>query len=116
MTDGDWLKFMGIGAVLGLTSCISPGPLLVLVISETLSHGKKNGIRIALTPLISDLPIIITSMIILSLFTQSLTAIGIISLCGGCFLIFLGIDALKTKEIVTSREYDPMLARQENQL
>lgn len=104
MPGNSLLSFLIMGAVLGLSSGISPGPLLALVVSETLRYGKKNGIRIALTPLISDFPIILTSLIILNLFAQSLTAVGVISICGGCFLIFLGIDSLKAKDIVPSGE------------
>ena len=49
------------GIILGLMAGISPGPLLALVISETLKHGKKEGIKIALTPFITDLPAILLS-------------------------------------------------------
>ncbi|NCD26558.1 MAG: hypothetical protein EOL86_13335, partial [Deltaproteobacteria bacterium] len=47
------------GLVLGLSAGLSPGPLLTLMLSETLRHGVRAGLLVAVAPLISDLPIII---------------------------------------------------------
>jgi threonine/homoserine/homoserine lactone efflux protein len=44
--------------VFGLSAGLSPGPLMTLVIAETLKRGIPAGIRIAVAPLITDLPII----------------------------------------------------------
>lgn len=49
------MYFLSVGAVLGLSSGLSPGPLLALVISETLRHGVKAGVKVALAPIITDL-------------------------------------------------------------
>jgi threonine/homoserine/homoserine lactone efflux protein len=97
MPGSGLITFLSAGAVLGLTAGISPGPLLALVISETLKHNKRTGFKIALTPLISDLPIIIFSLIILSLFACSGIALGVISFMGGVFVTYLGIDCIKTR-------------------
>jgi len=47
--------------VLGVSAGFAPGPLLTLVISETLQHDIKSGVKVALAPIITDLPIIILS-------------------------------------------------------
>ncbi len=44
------------GTVLGITAGISPGPLLMLVISQTIRFGHREGIKVSLTPLITDAP------------------------------------------------------------
>ena len=59
------LFWIGIG--LGLAAGISPGPLLTLVISTTLERGFRAGTRIAIAPLITDAPIIVVTLLILSL-------------------------------------------------
>jgi len=43
------IEFLALGAFLGLASGISPGPLLTITISETLQHGKWEGIKAALS-------------------------------------------------------------------
>ena len=53
------IEFLALGAFLGLASGISPGPLLTITISETLQHGKWEGIKVAISPLITDLPIVL---------------------------------------------------------
>ena len=82
------------GIVFGLSAGLSPGPLLTLLVSQTLQHGLKEGMKIAVVPLITDLPIILlTSGILSSLFNiQSL--FGIISILGGLFLFYLGYESI----------------------
>ena len=93
----DLFSLLASGAVLGLTAGISPGPVLTLVISETLRKDRKAGIKVALSPLITDIPIILISLLLLSGLKQSDTALGIIALTGSVFLVVLGIDCLKFK-------------------
>jgi len=59
------LNFLGIGLILGLSAGFAPGPLLTLVISETLQYDLKAGVKVALAPIITDLPIIIFTLFIL---------------------------------------------------
>jgi len=56
------LNFLTIGTLLGLSAGLAPGPLLTLVISETLQHDIKSGVKVALAPFITDLPIIILTV------------------------------------------------------
>ena len=50
------LHFLTIGTVLGLSAGFAPGPLLTLVIAETLQHDIKAGIKVALTNALSPHP------------------------------------------------------------
>jgi threonine/homoserine/homoserine lactone efflux protein len=92
------------GAVLGLSAGISPGPLLTLVITETMRHNSKEGIKVALSPLITDLPIILVSLLILSGFGSSSEILGLISFAGGIFVSWLGYECLKTKQLMPDLE------------
>jgi threonine/homoserine/homoserine lactone efflux protein len=91
------LALIAMGAFFGLTAGISPGPLLALVITETLKHNRKEGIRIALSPLITDLPIILITYFIFSKLSHSDIMLSVISLSGGIFFIYLGYETIKTK-------------------
>jgi len=93
------LPFLITGTVFGLTAGISPGPILTLVITETLRHNKKEGMKVALAPLITDIPIIAITLLILSRLANSDTVLGIISFLGGIFIAYLGYECIKTKGI-----------------
>ena len=58
------------GITLGMYAAFSPGPLFVLLISQTLKHGYNEGVKVAFAPLITDLPIIIASLLFLSLIAE----------------------------------------------
>ncbi len=88
---------LAMGAFFGLTAGISPGPLLALVITETLKHSRKEGIRIAMAPLITDLPIILITYFIFSKLSNSDIILSIISLSGGIFIAYLGYETIRTR-------------------
>ena len=93
----DLIEFLFLGAFLGLAAGTSPGPLLAVTISETLQHGKWEGIKVAVSPLITDLPIILSTMFILSHLTNYGFFIGIIAFFGASYLIYSGVESLKIK-------------------
>lgn len=93
------ITYLTMGAVFGLTAGISPGPLLTLVISETLRHNKTEGVKIAVAPLITDIPIVLLTIFILSKMASSDIILGVISILGGIFIAYLGYDSIKSKGI-----------------
>ncbi|MCK4314061.1 LysE family translocator [Candidatus Bathyarchaeota archaeon] len=95
MAEG--IEFLISGVIFGLASGTSPGPLLALVFSETLKHGKKEGIKVAVSPLITDLPIVLFVLFILSSLAGYNFVIGIISLFGACYLAWLGVESLRVQ-------------------
>ncbi len=93
------IHFLSIGIILGLSAGFSPGPLLMLVISETLRHGTKSGMKVALAPIITDLPIILVTLACLVQLSGYHDILGIISLAGGLFVLFTGYEAIRTREV-----------------
>jgi threonine/homoserine/homoserine lactone efflux protein len=91
------LQYFFIGSLLGLTAGISPGPLLTLVIAQTLKHNKQEGIKIAVSPLITDLPIILLTAFLFIKVAQFDGILAIISFAGSVFLAYLGYGSIKTK-------------------
>lgn len=92
--------FLLMGLVLGLSAGLAPGPLLALVVSETLRYHVGAGIRVALAPLISDLPIVLVSVGILSTMAGFEAVLGGISLVGGAVVFRMGIHAVKTRALI----------------
>jgi len=92
------------GIVVGLAAGLSPGPLITLVVSETLKNGKKEGIEVAISPLISELPIILFVLLVLSSVGGNFLVLGAISLIGALFLIYLGLSNLRA-DVKESRKH-----------
>jgi threonine/homoserine/homoserine lactone efflux protein len=101
------VEFIVIGTVLGLTSGITPGPLLALVLSESLQHGAKAGMKVAVAPILSDIPIIILTLYVLASLSDYHVVLGIISFLGGIFLLFLGIGNFRAKKLVLKHRDAP---------
>jgi len=85
------------GFVMGLSAGFAPGPLLTLVIAHTLLHGTREGVRIALAPLFTDLPIIVIATLLLSRLAQSQFLLGAIALCGATYICYLGITSWRAR-------------------
>ena len=84
--------FLMSGFIFGLSGLI-PGPLLTLVISESLKYGVKEGVKIAIAPLFSDLPIVLVTIFILVHLSDIQPALGLISMLGSMFLVYLAIES-----------------------
>ena len=98
MTDNIW-HFVSAGVLLGLSSGLSPGPLLTLVLAQTLKHNRAEGIKVALSPLVTDFPIILITILIMGRLTQSDIFLAIISFAGGIFLAWLGFESVRSREM-----------------
>jgi threonine/homoserine/homoserine lactone efflux protein len=91
------IQYLTMGALLGISAGLAPGPLLALVVSETLSHNIRAGIKVAVAPLITDLPIIAVAVLILSRLSGSQGILGAISLMGGVLVLVMGIHGMKAE-------------------
>lgn len=84
------------GIVLGFSAGFSPGPFLALVISQSLEHGAREGVKVAMAPLITDVPIVLVSVLLLARLADYHIALGGITLAGALFLVYLGCESLRT--------------------
>jgi threonine/homoserine/homoserine lactone efflux protein len=98
------LPFLISGILFGAAAGISPGPLLTLVISETLRHGKREGVIIASAPLVTDVPIVCVSVFILAKLLNFSLILGIISLLGAAFIAYLAFESITIKGIELNLE------------
>lgn len=89
-------EFFFLALTLGLSAGFAPGPLTNLIIQESLSHGIKSGIKVALTPLIVDTPIILFIIFLASYFKDSIWFFSLVSIIGGLFLFYLAYKNTKS--------------------
>jgi threonine/homoserine/homoserine lactone efflux protein len=87
------------GTVFGLSAGLAPGPLLALVITQTLRHNVKEGMKVAVAPLVTDLPIILASLFLLSSLSELNPILGLISLAGGLYVFYLAWEGFRAKAI-----------------
>ncbi|MFP4070597.1 MAG: LysE family translocator [Desulfovibrionales bacterium] len=88
-------EYVTAGILLGLTAGIAPGPLLLLVMSETLSHGFKAGLKVCFAPLITDAPIVLVTVFVLSRLAASEVLLGLISIMGAILVFWLGVQSIR---------------------
>src|SRR3989338_294707 len=85
------------GAFLGLMAALSPGPLMALLISETLKSGKWAGIKVAISPILTDIPFVIIAMAVSKAIEIVPGLLSIISIIGGCFLAYLAYQNIRVQ-------------------
>jgi threonine/homoserine/homoserine lactone efflux protein len=86
--------YLTYGIAFGFSAAIQPGPLLTYIISQTLKNGWRRTLPAALAPLLSDIPIAIVILLILSRVPAWL--VQGLHLVGGFFLLYLAYGAYKT--------------------
>ncbi|MBV5347265.1 LysE family transporter [bacterium] len=84
--------FQGIGY--GLAAASQPGPFQTYIISQTLTRGWKRTLPAALAPLVSDGPIILVCLLMLSQVPAWLQRF--LYLAGGLFILYLAYGTFKS--------------------
>ncbi|MBE0669138.1 MAG: LysE family transporter [Anaerolineales bacterium] len=84
--------FQGIG--LGFAAASQPGPFQAFLISQSLTRGWKRSLPAALAPLVSDGPIILLCVFVLSQLPDWLQRIMYIA--GGLFILYLAYGTFKS--------------------
>ncbi|MCP4186340.1 MAG: LysE family transporter [Gammaproteobacteria bacterium] len=98
------ISYLSFAAILGLSSGFAPGPLLTLVIAETLQHGRAAGFKVSIAPLITDTPIVIVVVLLLSQISHVDPLIGGIAILGGGFVFYLGVISIRIRPVTLSTE------------
>ncbi len=87
------LTALAAGVLLGFSAGLSPGPMLALVLAQTLRHGAREGCKVALTPLVTDTPIIVVTLALASRLAQVRPLLGILSVAGAIFVLYLAWES-----------------------
>jgi len=83
------------GILLGLSAGLAPGPMLALVLAQTLRHGPREGCKVALTPLVTDPPIILATLLLATRLAELRPLLGSISIAGAIFVLYLAWESLR---------------------
>jgi threonine/homoserine/homoserine lactone efflux protein len=86
------------GLSLGLGAGLVPGPLLALVVTSSLQQGFGAGVRVAIAPLLTDLPIVTLAVwLVASLSPAMVRWVGVL---GGVVVVGVGIQMVWRSPVV----------------
>lgn len=88
------LSYLIFGITYAFAAAVQPGPLQTYIISQTLKKGWRQTLPAAFAPVVSDIPILIVILALLSTMPDSF--IFMLRLGGGLFLLYLGFRAFKS--------------------
>jgi threonine/homoserine/homoserine lactone efflux protein len=94
------LNYLIFGITYAFAAGVQPGPLQTYIISQTIEKGWRSTLPAIFAPLISDLPIVVLILFLLSSVPEGF--IVFLRIGGGLFLLYLGYRAYKSW-----RNYNP---------
>jgi threonine/homoserine/homoserine lactone efflux protein len=98
------LEYLATGVVLGLAAGFAPGPLLALVLAQSIRFGSREGLKVAAAPLITDVPIVILATALVAVAAEAAGGLlGAISLAGAAFVTYLGIESIRATGVQAGR-------------
>ena len=108
------LRYLILGITYAFAAAVQPGPFQAFIISQTLKKGWRSTLPAALAPVISDGPILLLVLFLLSTVPDNF--IVILRIAGGLFLLYLGINAFNSwrkydleKSIATDSDHRTLL-------
>jgi len=88
------LPYLILGATYAFAAAVQPGPLQTYVVSQVLSNGWRRTLPAALSPLLSDGPIILLVLFVLTRLPATFDRV--LRCAGGVFLLYLAVAAYRT--------------------
>ncbi len=88
------LAYLISGVTYGFAAAVSPGPLSMYLMSQAISKGWRKALPVAFSPLITDGPVAILVLAILSQVPASL--VSYLRVLGGTLILYLAFEAWKS--------------------
>jgi threonine/homoserine/homoserine lactone efflux protein len=86
--------YLVLGITYAFAAAIQPGPFQTFLISQTLKNGWKKTLPAAFAPILSDIPIIIVILLLLTRIPPGFLAF--LQIGGGLLLFYLAFDSFKS--------------------
>ena len=93
------------GVTFGFAAAVQPGPYQTYLMSQALNYGWRRALPAALAPLISDGPIILLTLLVLS--QMPLWLEQVLQTAGGFFLFYLAYGTFKAWREFKAVNIDP---------
>jgi threonine/homoserine/homoserine lactone efflux protein len=86
--------YLILGATFAFAAVVQPGPFQAWLIAQTASHGWRRTLPAAFSPLLSDGPVILLTVLVLRRLPAWLTTW--LRVAGGLFVLYLAFGAFRT--------------------
>jgi threonine/homoserine/homoserine lactone efflux protein len=87
------LSYVAFGVSYGFAAAVQPGQLQAYLVAQTMTNGWRRTAPAALAPLLSDVPVVVLVLVILTRVPPLL--LHLLQIAGGIFLLYLALGALK---------------------
>ncbi len=84
---------------LGLAAGLTPGPLLTLVLAETLKYGVREGMKVVVAPMLTEVPLVAGSAWLIGRLAVNDVVFGVISLLGAAAVAYIGWENLRVRHV-----------------
>jgi threonine/homoserine/homoserine lactone efflux protein len=88
------LAYLISGVTYGFAAAVSPGPLSLYLMSQAVSRGWRKALPVAFSPLITDGPVAVLVLALLSQVPTSL--VSYLRVLGGALILYLAYEAWKS--------------------
>ena len=102
------------GIVYGFAAAVTPGPLSMYLFSQAVRAGWKRTLPATFSPLLSDGPVVLLVLTVLSQVPSSLA--NYLRLLGGAFILYLAFEAWKSWRNLRAQNENAGAASQNNLL
>lgn len=96
------LIYLTQGLVLGATAAVQPGPFQAYLLSQTLRYGWRKTLPAAFAPLLSDGPIVLLVLFVLT--SASAWLLSALQIAGGLFMMYLAYGAYRNYRSAVTTE------------
>jgi threonine/homoserine/homoserine lactone efflux protein len=107
-------RYLLFGITYAFAAAVQPGPFQSYLISQALSKGWRHTLPAALAPLLSDGPVIVLVLLLLTNMPGSL--VQILQIAGGVFLLYLAAGAFRAWRAYDVTKVAPVQASQQTVL
>ncbi|MFH1736367.1 MAG: LysE family transporter [Actinomycetota bacterium] len=90
----DLSVFLIAGLGVGVATATVPGPIVILLIAETLKYGWRAGAAVAAAPVIVDALIMVPLALVLQSLMNSREILTVFGLASAVFLVYLGLTMI----------------------
>lgn len=98
------LPFLVSGCVFGLAGGFTPGPTTTLIVAQTVRFGLRDGIKVAIAPLLTDAPIIVATVVLVGRLARFEPVLGVITLLGAVFLFYLAVESIRIRDVEVAEQ------------
>jgi len=99
------LPYLILGITYAFAAAVQPGPLQTYLISQTLTHGWRRTLPAAFSPLVSDGPVILLVLLVLTRVPAWMAQL--LRLAGGIFVLYLAWGAMQAWRTYDARPMQP---------